>query len=114
MNEIQATARILIHPGKLEEFKAIAEKCIQSAREKDPGTLQYDWFLNDEGTICTVCEKYQDSNSVLAHAANLGNLLADLDTVGDLEIIVCGDTSDELKAATEGMNISFNTKFAGL
>jgi quinol monooxygenase YgiN len=38
MSEIQVTARLKIHDGKLEEFKRVAEKCLQSVRTKDSGT----------------------------------------------------------------------------
>jgi hypothetical protein len=43
MNELQSIARLTIHHGKLEEFKRLAAKCMESVRTKDTGTLQYDW-----------------------------------------------------------------------
>ena len=46
MSALQVTARLTIHEGKLDEFKEVAARCMQSVREKDSGTLQYDWFLN--------------------------------------------------------------------
>ena len=42
MNELQSIARLKIHPGKLEEFKRLAAKCMESVRTRDTGTLQYD------------------------------------------------------------------------
>jgi hypothetical protein len=41
MSEILVIARLKIHDGKLEEFKRVAKKCMQSVRAKDSGTLQY-------------------------------------------------------------------------
>ena len=46
MNAIQVTARAAINEGKLKEFKVLAAQCMQTEREKDSGTLQYDRFLN--------------------------------------------------------------------
>jgi quinol monooxygenase YgiN len=43
MTEIQLTAHITIHPGKLDRFKAAAANCLKIVREKDKGTYQYDW-----------------------------------------------------------------------
>lgn len=48
MNNLQGIARLKIHPGKLEEFKRLAARCMESARVKDTGALQYDWFFNSE------------------------------------------------------------------
>ena len=52
MKEIRATAQLRIQQGKLQEFKLVAEKCVQSVREKDKGTVQYDWFLNEDQMLC--------------------------------------------------------------
>lgn len=34
MSEIQVTATLKIHDGKLEEFKRVADRCMQSVRTK--------------------------------------------------------------------------------
>ena len=47
MDAIHVTACLAIHEGKLEEFKELAAQCVQLVRERDSGTLQYDWFFND-------------------------------------------------------------------
>ena len=38
MNEIHGTARIVIHLGKLEEFKHFAARCVEIVQTKDSGT----------------------------------------------------------------------------
>ena len=52
MSEIQGIARQKINPGKLDEFKRLAAECMRVAREKDTGTLQYDFYLNADETEC--------------------------------------------------------------
>ena len=42
-----------IREGKLDGFKRQAAVCISQVKEKDPGTLQYDWFLNSDKTRLT-------------------------------------------------------------
>ena len=96
MSELQLTASCTIHTGKLEEFKAVAQACMASTREKDCGTLQYDWFFNEEETQCLVRERYRDSDAVLEHMGNLGETLGALLDTCDLSIEVFGDPSDEL------------------
>src|SRR4029453_19113869 len=72
MNEIYGTARIVIHEGKLEEFKHLAERCVEIVHTKDSRTLEYDLFLNADGTECFVHERYRDSAAGLEHMTNIG------------------------------------------
>jgi quinol monooxygenase YgiN len=100
MNTIELTARAVIHQGKLEEFRRLAAECMRMVREKESGTLQYAWFLNEAETECVVLESYKDSQAVLAHIANLGSTLGALLTVGDWTFEFFGSPSPELIAAT--------------
>ena len=103
MGQLQVTARLLIHDGKLGEFKEVAARCMESVRTKDTGTLQYDWFLNPEGTECVVREMYRDSEAVFEHMGNLGDTLGHLLALCDMELEVFGDPSQALIDATAEM-----------
>lgn len=103
MDAIQVTARLTIHEGKLEEFKKLAAQCMRSVRERDSGTLQYDWFFNDTHTECVVRELYKDSGAVLEHIANLGPTLGAILGVCDMALEVYGSPSAELVKAAAGL-----------
>src|SRR5215475_2877077 len=75
MNELQSIARLKIHPGKLEEFKRLAAKCMESVRTRDTGTLHYDWFFSSDYAECLVYERYRDSEALLERIANLGETI---------------------------------------
>jgi quinol monooxygenase YgiN len=66
MSELQGIARLKIHHGKLEEFKRLAAKCMESVRTRDTGTLQYDWFFSSDYAECVVHERYRDSEAFLS------------------------------------------------
>lgn len=114
MKEIQATAILKVHHGKLPEFKRVAEKCVQSVREKDKGTLQYDWFFNEDQTLCEVREKYRDSEAVLEHMGNLGDTLGELLALCELSLEIFGSPSDALLDALKGMDIKYYDPFLSL
>lgn len=59
MSRIQSIARFKIHPGKTEEFTRLSSNCMELAREKDPGTIRYDIFMNDDETEAVVYEEYE-------------------------------------------------------
>ena len=72
--ELQGIARIKFHEGKLEEFKRLAARCMEIARTKDTGTLQYEIYFNDDQSECIVLERYKDSAALIEHGAHLGEL----------------------------------------
>jgi len=114
MKKIQVTARLKIHEGKFEEFKEWAKECMTSTKSKDTGTLQYDWFLNADQTECVARETYLDSNAVLEHVGNLGEILGRVPEIGDLSLEVYGNPSEELIAATAEMDIVTYSYYQGL
>jgi quinol monooxygenase YgiN len=99
MTELQLTVRFVIHAHKLEEFKRLAAACLERTREKDSGTLQYDWFLSADGTTGVLRDRYRDSAAVLEHAANLGELTPALMAVSDVQIEIYGSPAPELLEA---------------
>ena len=64
MSELQITVRLKVHDGKLEDFKQVAARCMDSVRDNDSGTLAYDWFFNSDQTECVVRERYRDSSRI--------------------------------------------------
>ncbi len=96
MSEIQGIARQKIHPGKLDEFKRLASECIRVVREKDTGTLQYDFYFNADETECIVVERYRDSAALQEHLQNLGDLMGKVMAICTTTGEVLGEPSPEL------------------
>jgi quinol monooxygenase YgiN len=71
MGQFEVRARLKVRDGKLEEFKRQAAEMMRQTREKDTGTLAYDWFLSSDGTECEVREAYVDADAFIAHAFNV-------------------------------------------
>jgi len=103
MSQLQVTARLAIHDGKIDQFKEVAAECMQIVRSKDSGTVQYDWFFNADQTECVVREAYRDSAAVLEHVANLGETFGALLEVSDIEVEIFGAPSPELLEATAAL-----------
>ncbi len=97
MREIEGFARVNIHEGQVEEYKRLTSKCMELARTKDTGTLQYDIFLNSEGTEAIVHERYRDSDALLQHTANLGELMNQIMQVSTISGEVLGQPTPVLR-----------------
>ena len=72
----ETTARLKVREGQLEGFKHQAAEMIRLTREKDTGTLRYDWFVSDDGTECEVREAYEDADALLEHSNHIADARA--------------------------------------
>ena len=71
MSQFEARAQLKVRDGQLEGFKRQAAEMMRASREKDTGTLRYDWFLSKDGTECEVHEAYVDADALVEHALNV-------------------------------------------
>ena len=114
MSEIQGIARLKIHQGKLDEFKRLAARCMESVRTRDTGTLQYDWFFSSDQSECLVYERYRDSEALLEHTANLGKLMAALFETCSGSGEICGTPSPKLMKALEGSRVRIYSPYQSI
>jgi quinol monooxygenase YgiN len=71
MSQFEVRARLKVRDGQLEGFKRQAAEVMRQAREKDTGTIAYDWFLSNDGTECEVREASVDADALVEHAFNV-------------------------------------------
>jgi len=71
MSQFEVRAKLKVREGKLEEFKQQAAEMMRQTREKDTGTLAYDWFLGNDGTECEVHEAYVNADALVDHAFHI-------------------------------------------
>lgn len=114
MGEIQGIARFEIHEGKIDEFKRLSAQCMEIARTKDSGTLQYDIYLNDDQSEAFVHERYRDSDALVEHIANLGDLMGLMMAMGSVSGELLGDPSEELRANLAGSPVKLFTPFLSM
>jgi quinol monooxygenase YgiN len=106
VSELQGIARFKFPEGKVEEFKRLSAQAMEIVRTKDTGTLQYDVYFNDDQSECVVLERYRDSEALIEHAANLGDLFeAILATVSVVHGELLGEPSAELRAKLAGSEV---------
>jgi quinol monooxygenase YgiN len=113
-SEIHGTARMVIREGKLEAFKRLAARCVEIVRTEDTGTLEYDLFLNADGTECFVHERFRDSAAGLEHMANIGVMMETLSEVCTITGEVCGTPSPDLRKSLEAAGVRIYAPFQSL
>lgn len=101
MDRIQVTVTFpKISKDNLDKFKALAGEALKIAAD-EPGVLQYDWFFNADETRCLVRETFENSDAILTHLRNVGEILGPVAQLGGgIEIEMFGGSpSDELVQA---------------
>jgi len=74
-SRIYLLTEFTILPGKIDEFKAIAEELLDVVREKEPETLRYLWYFDKDESKSYVVEEYPDAAAFRAHAVHVGTAL---------------------------------------
>ena len=82
----------------MEEFKRLSQQCMDVVRARDTGTLQYDIFLSEDESECTVVERYRDSQALVEHMANPADLGQAILATGTVRGELLGEPSPELAA----------------
>jgi len=103
-----------ISRDNLGKFKALAGEALKIAAD-EPGVLQYDWFFNADETACVVRETFENSDAILTHLGNVGEILGPVAQLGGgMEIeLFGGRPSDELLQALAMFRPTHYPRFQG-
>ena len=58
---------VTISVNDIPRFRELAGRCTELS-SAEPGTLHYDWFLNEESGDARLVEAYESVEAVIAHA----------------------------------------------
>ena len=97
MKQLDVIARMQVRTGKLDGFMKQAAEIIRQVKEKDTGTLRYDWFLSND-TDVEILEAYVSSEAWIEHRKNVGEALDVLfsEYADNHNVLVFGEPSPEL------------------
>jgi quinol monooxygenase YgiN len=113
--ELQSIVRFRFHEGQLEEFKRLSGVCMEIVRAKDPGTLQYDTFFNEDETECIVLERFRDLDALLRHGENIGDeLMEQIVATGECHGELLGPVPEELREQFAGGPVQVFLPYAAL
>ena len=110
MSQFEVHARLKVRDGQLEGFKRQAAEMMRVTREKDTGTLAYEWFLSKDGTECEVHEAYVDADALVEHALNVRDSRAVMFAAFayDHKMALYGDPSPRLIALADKIGVDAN------
>lgn len=116
MNEnVYWVLELAVQPGRLNEFRTLMLEMVAAAETNEPGTLNYEWNISEDGAVCHIYVRYENSAAVMLHMAVFGTKFtgrfAALAQI--TRLVVYGTPSAEVKAALAPYGAVYFTPFGG-
>jgi quinol monooxygenase YgiN len=104
-----------VNPGAADGFKSLMNEMVEATRTNEPGTLNYEWSLGEDGTTCHLYECYANSAATMTHLASFGANFAErfLATVQPTRIAVYGNPDSQVRSALDPFGAVYMTPAAG-
>jgi quinol monooxygenase YgiN len=97
--------------AKLED---VMRRMVSKVQADEPGTLDYEWTVSEDGKSCAFYERYQDSEAMLSHVRGFGAFAEDfMAAVKPTGFKIYGSASDDLRATLADFGPSYYTKIGG-
>jgi quinol monooxygenase YgiN len=105
---------VAVKPGQLDAFRTLVNEMVESTRA-ETGALSFEWYIDDDGTVGHVYERYADSAATLTHLGAFGAKFAArfLAVVVPNRFTVFGRPTDEVKEALSGFRPTYPRPLGG-
>lgn len=115
MSDYVWVVELAIKPGELESFKVLMNDMTAAIEANEPGTLNYELFISDDGTTSHIYEKYVDGDAFKAHLDNFNQHFADRfgAAVDVTAFTVYGNPNNEIRELLDGFGAVIMTPLVG-
>ena len=114
-NNVHWVLELNINDGALAGFKKLMAEMVTATQANEPGALDYEWLLSEDGTICHIYERYADSGAAMIHLTTFGEKFAGrfLALVSPTRLTVYGPASAEVRGAMAGLGAVHMSQIGG-
>jgi quinol monooxygenase YgiN len=98
---------VSVNDGQLETFKALMKEMV-AATKHEPNTLIYEWYFNEDQSICQINERYSDSAATVVHLQSFGGFAERfMAAVTPVNLIVMGDPDHDVREGLADLNPTY-------
>ena len=114
MASIAYLIEMTIKDGEVEEFKSKAAAYTEAVRAGETGTLEYQWWLSEDGSHGLLKETFTGSDALLTPLATVGPSLPDLLAIAPFtRIEIFGEPSPEARQALDAFSVVYFNHVVG-
>jgi quinol monooxygenase YgiN len=110
---IQYIVEWQIPPANLARFKDLAAEATRLVAQNEPAMLGYHWYLNADGTQCTLLEWYPEASHLAVHRANLAELLPQMLAIATMQLRVFGGLDESAQGGLADRGVEYREHFVG-
>jgi quinol monooxygenase YgiN len=114
IENISFALELAVNPGPFEDLKTLMAELV-AANRKEVGMLTQEWAVSDDGQVCHIYERFQDSAAAIAHLELFGANFAKrlMEIFKPTRIVIYGTPSVEVKDAYAAFNPVYLAPLAG-
>ena len=92
---------LAVKEGREAELRALMAEMSEATERNEPGTLDYEWYLTDDGRRLHLFERYADGGAVMTHLATFGERYVGrfFDVLVPERMTLYGDPDDRVRGA---------------
>ena len=106
---------LAIKDGQLDNLKTLMKEMVDATQANEPNTLNYEWFVSEDGKSAQIYERYADSRATMTHLASFGEHFAErfMATLEPTRFVVYGKPNDEVKEALSAFGPAYMQQIGG-
>lgn len=114
-DNVQWVIELNIRDGELDNVKALMNEMVEATQDNEPRTLNYEWFISEDGKSCHIYERYADSGAIMIHLGTFGERFAErfLAAMEPSRLMVYGNPNDEVRGALAGLGAVHMSQIGG-
>ena len=104
-----------INAGQLDKLKALMREMVEGTQRDEPGALNYEWCIADDGKSLHLYERYADPDAVMVHRGNFAQKYAARFStcLTVTKMTMYGNPSEAVRAAFARFNPEYFNLYAG-
>jgi quinol monooxygenase YgiN len=114
-NNVYWLLELAIKDGELDNFKTLVKEMVEATERDEPGALNYEYWIGEDGSTCHIYERYTDSDATMVHLGNFGSKFAErfMGCVDPTGFTVYGSANAQVKEALAGFGPTYMGSFGG-
>lgn len=114
-NHVAWMFELVVRDGRDADFRALMTEMVESTKGEESGTLEYEWYVSDDGRRLHLFEIYADADATMAHLATFGQryMRRFFDILAPERMTLYGDPGERVRGALAQLAPAVLTHAAG-
>ena len=106
---------LAVKPGRERDFRALMAEMAEATDANEPDTLDYEWFVSDDGRRLHLFERYADADAAMTHIRTFGEryMARFFDVLAPERMTIYGAPDDRVRGALAQLTPEVMSRAAG-